>query len=273
MTLRQHFISSLFYLLITAVLGFFLRLEATPFSLDIPSPYRFLVHTHSHVALLGWVYLGLSSFIVYFFAKKSKLKSHYRKIFWAIQVAIIGMLVFFPIQGYALFSIFFSTLFLIISYVFFGFILKHSNPELASKKSFLLIKYALFYMVLSSIGPWALGGIMSTLGKESLWYKLAIYFYLHFQYNAWFILAALGLLVFLLEQTKANIENKYFSRFLISFNIGIIATFFLSCLWASSHWSLYLLGNLGNLLLWIGLYYLWKSFKDSLNLFYLKLNQ
>ncbi|MBZ9778477.1 hypothetical protein LB452_06025 [Psychroflexus sp. CAK8W] len=273
MTLKQHYISSLIYLLITAVLGFFLRLEATPFSLDIPSSYRFIVHTHSHVALLGWVYLALSSCIVYFFVEQSKIKKYYLKIFWTTQACIIGMLIFFPLQGYALFSIIFSTLFLIVSYVFFGFILKHSNPKLTSRKSFLLIKHALFYMVLSSIGPWALGGIMSTLGNQSVWYKLVIYFYLHFQYNAWFILAAFGLLIFLLEQSKVTIESKSFSIFLSLYHIGIIGTFFLSCLWASSHWSLYALSNLGSLCLWVGLFYLWKSIQKPFMVFYSSLNQ
>lgn len=272
-TLKQQFFNSLFHLIVTAVLGFFLRLEATPFNLDIPTQYRYIVHTHSHIALLGWVYLGLSTCIVYFFVEQSKIKKHYLKIFWSTQACIIGMLIFFPIQGYAMFSIIFSTVFLIVSYVFFGFILKHSNSKLTSRKSFLLIQHALFYMVLSSIGPWALGGIMSTLGSQSIWYKFAIYFYLHFQYNAWFVLAALGLLVFLLEQSKVTIENKSFSTFIILYHIGIVGTFFLSCLWVSSHWSLYVLSNLGSLSLWIGLYYLRKSFKKQFSEFYLKLTK
>lgn len=268
MTLNQQFLSSLFYLIIIAVLGFFLRLAATPFSLDMVSNYKYVVHAHSHVALLGWVYLGLSSFIVYFFVSESKVKKHYSKIFWATQACLIGMLMAFPIQGYALVSITFSTLFLLVSYVFFGFILKHTTPEFKSRKSFLLIKHALFYMVLSSIGPWALGPVMATLGNESVWYKLAIYFYLHFQYNAWFVLAVMGLLVFILEKTQFIIETKSFSKFIFLFHIGIIGTFFLSTLWATSHWTVYLLSNLGSLSLWLGFFYLWKSVKKSFDPFY-----
>jgi hypothetical protein len=267
-TLKQHFYYSLFYLIVVAVLGFFLRLEATPYGLYIIHEYKNVVHTHSHIALLGWVYLGLSSIIVYFFVKKSKIKAHYTKIFWATQVCLIGMLVAFPIQGYAFFSIFFSTLFLIVSYVFFGFILKHTEPKFKTKNSFLLIKYSMFYMMLSSIGPWALGVIMAILGKASIWYKLAIYFYLHFQYNAWFVLAILGVMVFLLEKSKYNIELRSFSKFVVLFNLGIIGTFFLSTLWATSHWLAYALGNLGSLLLWVGLFYFWKSIQKSLLPFY-----
>ncbi|WP_235923497.1 hypothetical protein [Psychroflexus aurantiacus] len=237
MTLKQYFISSFLYLLVTAVLGFFLRLEATPLEIGVIKNYNYVVHAHSHIALLGWVYLGLSSFIVYFFISKSKVKKHYTRIFWATQVCLIGMLIAFPVQGYALMSITFSTLFMLVSYVFFGFILRHTQAEFKLKKSFLLIKHALFYMALSSFGPWALGAIMTTLGKTSVWYKLAIYFYLHFQYNAWFVLAVIGLLVFILEKYHFRIKTQPFTKFIYLIHIGIFGSFFQSTLWASSDWT------------------------------------
>ncbi|WP_019039103.1 hypothetical protein [Psychroflexus tropicus] len=268
MILKQQFRSGFIYFLITAVLGFLLRLESTPFSIDLPTAYRFWVHTHSHIALLGWVYLGLSSLLVYFFIDKSQSLKHYLKLFWATQFCILGMLICFPIQGYALFSIIFSTLFLILSYIFFGFLLKHTQSRVRQKKSFLIIKWALLYMVLSSIGPWALGGIMVTLGNQSVWYKLSIYFYLHFQYNAWFILAAIGLLLFLLEKVNLQIEKKAFNKFFVLFNLGTIFSAFLSALWAFSHWAIYGLANLGSLCLWVGLFYFWTSVKNPLKSFY-----
>jgi hypothetical protein len=261
MRLNQHFLIALIYFLIVAVLGFLLRLEATNLNISILTDYHYVVHAHSHTALLGWVYLGFSSIIVYFFIDKQKLKTHYHKIFGATQVCLLGMLITFPIQGYALFSIVFSTLFLIISYVFFGFVLRHTSAPIKFKNSFLLIKHSLVYMVLSSLGPWALGGIIATVGKTSIWYRLAIYFYLHFQYNAWFILAALGLLVFFLEKSKIDMNPMGFSKFLVFTHIGIIGTLFLSGLWATSHWAVYLFGNIGSLALWVGLYYFWLTFK------------
>ena len=269
---KQQFLYALLYFLITAVLGFLLRLEATDFSSDLIRTYRYVVHAHSHIALLGWVYLGLTSFILHFYLPKKAIQNHFQKIFWATQVCLVGMLIFFPIQGYALFSIIFSTLFLIVSYVFFRFVLKHVSAELKTKKSFILIKHALFYMVLSSIGPWALGGIMTTLGNQSVWYKLAIYFYLHFQYNAWFVLAMIGLLCFVLEKSNFSIKDSEFSKFLYLFHAGVILTFFLSCLWASSHWSLYVLSNLGSLLLGLSFFVLWKSIQQPLKIFYQKLS-
>ena len=272
-TLKQSFFSSLVYLLIIAVLGFFLRsFTADLLSLDFIKEYKYVVHAHSHIALLGWVYLGLTSFIVYFYTPIQAVQNHYHKIFWATQVCLIGMLIFFPIQGYAFFSILFSTLFLIVSYVFLGFIVKHVDTQHKTKNSFILIKHSLFYMVLSSIGPWVLGGIMSTLGKESVWYKLSIYFYLHFQYNAWFLLAIIGLVYFVLERENTSIAKNSISTFLYFFHSGVILTFFIYCLWANSDGSLYILSNLGSLLLGLSFLVLWKSIRQYLKAFYQKLS-
>lgn len=101
-------------------------------------------------------------------------------------------------------------------------------------------------MVLSSIGPWALGAIMSTLGTESIWYRMAIYFYLHFQYNGWMILALIGLLLYLLEQNNIQLPKNIFNRFFWSFNLGVVLTFSLSALWTEPSFLFYIVGGLGS---------------------------
>ena len=71
---KQQFLYALLYFLITAVLGFLLRLEGTDFSFDLIKEYRYVVHAHSHIALLGWVYLGLTSFIVHFYIPQQPIR-------------------------------------------------------------------------------------------------------------------------------------------------------------------------------------------------------
>jgi len=100
-------------------------------------------------------------------------------------------------------------------------------------------------MVGSSIGPWSLGAIMTVLGPESIWYRLAIYFYLHFQYNGWMVLALLGFFFYLLEQLQINISQKTFRYFFLTTVLGIILSFFLSTLWTGPPMIYYLLGGLG----------------------------
>ncbi|SHF76530.1 hypothetical protein SAMN05444483_102306 [Salegentibacter echinorum] len=240
--IKKHTILALGYFLLVALLGLLLRFFVI---VDVPATYRFLVHTHSHIALLGWVYIALTSIIYLLYLKSAAIDALYRRIFWFTQITILGMLFSFPFQGYALFSIIFSTLFLIATYFFTWMVLKHTPKKFRNRNSYTCVKTSLIYMVFSSIGPWAVGGVMATLGKTSIWYKLAIYFYLHFQYNAWFILALCGFLFFILESRNIEIDKKVFQRFFYLFNISAILTLFLSVLWTQPPTVFYYLAGIG----------------------------
>ena len=243
--LKNHINLSLGYFIIAAVLGVVLR---SFHSIEIPVTYKFIVHTHSHIALLGWVYMGLTTLLYKLFLEKQELTLKYRRIFWFTQFTLVGMLLSFPFQGYALLSIIFSTLFLIASYWFTWVFMKYVPASFKKTNSYTCVKYALWYMVLSSIGPWALGAIMNTLGAESIWYRLSIYFYLHFQYNGWMILGLLGVFIYVLERNDIKIPKTTFNRFFWWINLGIVLTFFLSTLWTKPHIFLYVIGGLGAIL-------------------------
>ncbi len=243
--LKKHTQIALGYFFLAALLGVFLRLF---FVTSIPANFRHLVHAHSHIALLGWVYLALSTLIYKMYLQKARKEKTYTRIFWFTQITLLGMLFTFPFTGYAALSITFSTLFLFASYLFTWFVLKKTPEQHKKTNSYKCIKAALWYLVFSSIGPWALGAIMATLGKTSIWYKMAIYFYLHFQYNAWFILALCGILFYFLEKRGYFIDRKDFSRFFYLLNTSIILTFFLSVLWVEPHWKYYALAALGAIL-------------------------
>ncbi|PQJ82001.1 hypothetical protein [Polaribacter glomeratus] len=238
----QSFIS-VTYFLIAAFLGVLLRLFPVT---NVDATYKFIVHTHSHIALLGWVYIALTSLIYHLFINKNVSKK-YSVLFWITQVTILGMLVSFPITRYALFSIIFSTLFLICTYWFYSFFRKHHH---CSKKSYSyqFINTSLLFLVISSIGPWALGVIMKTLGNTSTLYKNAIYFYLHFQYNGWFIFCLLGLFIFLLEKHKILINKKAISLFYKLLVLSCCLTLFLSFLWIKPSVIIYVIAFLGSVL-------------------------
>lgn len=205
MNLKNHIRVALGYFILAAILGVVLR---SFYSFEIPVNYKFIVHTHSHIALLGWVYLGLTTLLYKLYLSKQGLNEKYRRIFWFTQLTLVGMLLSFPFQGYALFSIIFSTLFLFASYWFTWFFIKNVPSQFRQTNSYTCVKVALYYMVLSSLGPWALGAIMNTLGAESIWYRLSIYFYLHFQYNGWMILALMGLFLYALEEHRIKLPKK-----------------------------------------------------------------
>ena len=140
------------------------------------------------------------------------------------------MLFTFAWQGYAAFSIAFSTLHIILSYVFILFVIKDlkkiQNPALSLK----FIYAGLFFLFLSSFGPWGLVFVVvSGLAQTDL-YKQAIYFYLHFQYNGWFIFTLTGLWLSHIEKSGINLNKKHFSA---AFNIlfySCIAAYTLSLL-------------------------------------------
>jgi len=268
LNLKKDVTTALFYLLLTAVLGATLRLFVV---VDLPAEYRFLVHTHSHIALLGWVYVALTTLLYKLYLQPVNVTKRFRRIFWLTQVSIAGMLFTFPFQGYALFSIFFSTLFLVASYFFAALFFKKAASEMRNRFSFKLAKWAVVYMIISSIGLWALGGIMNTLGSTSVWYKLAIYFYLHFQYNGWFILGLMAVLFYFLEEHNFTLEGGKHRLWLRLFNSSVILTFFLSTLFMEPHWFFYILGGVGVLLqswvlllLFFWMYPKWKSFSAQL---------
>ena len=243
--LKRHILVSLLYFLLAALLGLVLRLFLV---VEVPITYKFFVHTHSHIALLGWVYVALTTLLYKLFVQNSKLDQTYERIFWFTQITLIGMLLTFPFMGYALFSITFSTLFLFASYWFSWFFLRRVQHDFKKSNAFKCAKAAIWYLVLSSLGPWALGVIMNLLGPESVWYRLSIYYYLHFLYNGWMIMALVAVFVYILEKEGNNMCKTIFKRFFWSLNLGILFSFFLSTLFINPPILLNALGGIGALL-------------------------
>ncbi len=244
-TLKKHSLFAIGYFLLIALLGLILRLFQL---VELPFDYRFIVHTHSHVALLGWVYTALTTLIYKSYLNKASISKKYRNLFWFTQITIVGMLFTFPFTGYALFSIIFSTLFLFASYTFMWLFIKHTSEAQKRTYSYKCILVSLWYMAVSSIGPWALGIIMNTTGSGSDLYRNAIYFYLHFQYNGWFIMALIGMLLYVLEQNKIELPPKTFKPFFWTMNVGVVATFGISLLWMKPTSFIYFISGFGSLL-------------------------
>ena len=203
--------------------------------------FQFLMHGHSHVAMLGWVYLMLYCLIFHFFVPKEKQqKPIYNRLFWITELAVIGMMVDFPAQGYAFASILFSTLHIFCSYFFCYLIKKDANLTTLSEKK--MLRTALFFMIFSTLGVWCLGPIIGSLGKASAFYQIAIQFFLHFQFNGWFLFAILALFF---KQAKLIIEAEKFRLFYNLFVASTILTLALPVSWYLSNPVFYWLNALG----------------------------
>lgn len=225
---------SLFYLVITAILGITLRyFFVGPVN---GLNYKFILHAHSHIGILGWVYSSLFIAFIKFFLLDEQFNSRkYKILFWLTQISIIGMLITFPIQGYAIFSITFSTLHILLSYWFAFQFLKdlkeNSNSNSHHPIPIKFIKASIFFMVISSIGPWSLGFIMAKGLTSSFYYPMSIYYYLHFQYNGWFLFALVGLFLTYFEKNEIYFKPKHIKNIFHLMFYSTIPAYLLSALW------------------------------------------
>lgn len=221
---------SIFNFTLLALLGSILRYKIA-FSLPFIDQ-KHLLHAHSHFAFAGWVSQILMCLFLYALKKdtiewENKIKK-FEKIFFLNLITAYGMLISFAIQGYALYSIIFSTASIFVSYWFAVSVLpliKESNIHPITKKYF----YAsLLFNVLSSIGPFSLAFMMVSHMANQDYLLGAVFYYLHFQYNGWFLFVIFGTLN---EQIAQHTDNFEFKR---NFNVLLIAaimTLFLSVPW------------------------------------------
>ncbi len=220
---------SLVGLFVAAVLGLILRymkFESLPFL-----NFKNIVHTHSHIAMGAWVYLALISALLTAFVPDTKSAfKPYQKVLWVSLLGIGGMLLSFPIQGYALYSITFSQIYVIGTYMLSYQLWSDVKEKTIAAK---YLKAALVFLCLSSLGPYAMGPLMAMKMTTTVWYPDAIYFYLHFQYNGWFIFALIALLLNRLEKgiVKANKQKSLAGfRWMV---LGCVFTLFGSFLWSN----------------------------------------
>ncbi|WP_431135191.1 hypothetical protein [Psychroserpens mesophilus] len=243
--------------LVAALMGLALRFS---FVDAIGINYRFLTHAHSHVAMLGWVYLMLYVCIVHYFVPEKK--AIYNRLFWFTQFAVIGMMLSFPFQGYGAVSITFSTLHILCSYYFVYLIWKHHNTK--SKVTTLLLRASLLLMLLSTLGVWCLGPAVGLLGKASAFYQIAIQHFLHFQFNGWFLCAVIAIFFHLLNIKDSPLFRRFFKLLVIS----TILTLAMPVQWFAPHLALIIINALGVVLQVFAIFYFFKLITSQIKDFH-----
>jgi len=218
--------------------------------------YRHLLHAHSHVALLGWGYLLLSGVLVFTFIKDISRLKVYRNLLILAVIANIGMMLSFPFQGYGLYSIIFSTFHLLVSYGFAYFFLQDLS-KIENTALVKLIKYSVYWMVLSTLGLWTIAPIGAILGKLHPLYFLSVQWFLHLQLNGWFVYALLGLLVHFAIQKGFTIRVS--KATFIMLNLSLLFIYALVVSWSIPNESLYYINTAGVLLQGIAYFQILKS--------------
>lgn len=214
---------SLIFLFWVALMGVLMRSYNL---LDWLHPYKHLLHSHSHVAFQGWLYTLIMFLLTKeFISSDCQKKGKYLMQFVLTVVLVFGILISFVLQGYAFYSILFSTLFQLMSYLFFFRFFRDLPPssDLLKRESQKWIKWGMIFNIISTFGPWSLAIISARGLAQTEWYDASIYFFLHFQYNGWFTFVAIGLFILVAANNSISIDHHKLKFARIAF---IAATFF-----------------------------------------------
>lgn len=254
-TFRQNWIRWAFGFFFLAVcLGLVMRSFHV---VEIPYfEYRNILHTHSHLALLGWGYLMLVGGMVFGLVKEKDQLKDYKLLFLGTVIALIGMLLSFPFQGYGAVSISFSTLHVLLSY---GFAYKLLQVIKSREKTpaTRLIRLAIWFMVISTFGLWSLGPVSATLGRMHELYFMTIQWFLHFQLNGWMVLGVLGLILLYFEEKGFKINWPAYQEWVLL--ISVLMTFMLAVTWAAPQPIFFQINSLAVIIQLIAYFWILKS--------------
>lgn len=262
LTIRHWMLISLFNFLIVGLFGLLMR--GNTLSPILWLDHSFLMHAHSHFAFSAWV----SQVLMLFMAKEvlnlkqdSPIPQKYQQVLLINLLISIGMLISFSISGYSVISIIFSFFIVLISYAYVYIMWKDLSKAKIPTAIKNIFKAALFFNFFSSLGTYGLAVLKATHTDDPLLQLASIGFYLHFQYNGWFIMGSLGLLLLWIYRKETKVVlNRASSITLIS---SIIPAYFLSVLWwkAMPQWlyTLLVIAVLVQLYIWAKLFINLKS--------------
>ena len=242
MNAKNQFRIALYFFAAIAFLGLLLRLAPVK---DLGIPYSNILHAHSHVAFLGWLHGAFIAFISFIFLKDKLQTKQFKWLYGFTIFNVAGIYIAFLIQGYKLFSILFLSLFLIATYWFLSYFFKNKQDVALYPATFRFVRAGLWLQFLSSISPWSLGIIIKKLGKQSDFYKFDIFYYLHFQYNGWFLFALIGLTLYLLERRGITLPVSKVNWLYKLMLTAVFFGYFSNTLWAKPGWFYNVLALIG----------------------------
>jgi hypothetical protein len=244
---------SILNLCIVALLGMILRSKIV-FTLPFIN-YNHLLEAHSHFTFGGWVTLVLMALFIYELLPESiSQRRIYRWLLGSITACAWSMLIVFAVRGYSTISIILSLCFVLLTYMFgFIFIRDILKATLASCVKWLTLS-SIAYLILSSSGIIMITYIYFTKSLDPIFYRDALFTYLHFQYNGFFTLAIFALLFNLIYKRTSVKAKRNIYRFSIVLCVSIVPSLFLSYLWQDPNRWLRIIAIVGSILLLAGFY-------------------
>lgn len=222
----------LFNFLTVSVLGVMMRYNLA-FSLPGFSQ-KFMQESHSHFAFYGWV-----SACIYLFVADNLKRMHpnistkkYQVLMIFNQFGSYGMLFSFLYGGYYWLSIVFSAVVLFTGFAYFLFLVKDTKGE-----SDFLVKWlraGAFFATFSAVGIFGLAYFSSQKEQFAGLYRASTYFYLHYQYNGFFLFSCIGILLITLKKYSIQISGKQNRIIFNCLFTGVFLGYGLSVLWMDS---------------------------------------
>jgi len=238
--------TSLLNFCIVGLLGVILRSKIL---FDLPwINYLNLLDAHSHFAFGGWITLALLMlFVRELLPEPYRNKNVYQWMLGSIFLSSAGALLATTL-GAEVLKGFFSGLFIITSYIFSWTFIKHIRKAVVTKTVYLLSVSAIVCLILSSLGPIMLSCLHALRSVQSIYYRDALYIYLHFQYNGFFTLAVFALFFKKLYPKIQKKDQKNFYWFALLLCLSTLPSLFLSFLWQAPNTTFRVIASAGSIL-------------------------
>lgn len=221
-----------------------------------------LLHGHSHFAFVGWVTLVLMALMVqYLQINRPDLNlKKYKPVLLLNCLSSYGMFAGFVMQGYDTISITFTSICILLSYVFIVFYWRDLNKVKDTSYTPHWLKASLIIWAVSSLGAIALAYLMINRIMIQDFYFGAIYFFLHFQYNGWFLFVCFAFFFSALNRKGLLTANSVSKKLFIVMALTVIPTYILSIIWLNIPPGLLWIGNIAGVLQLLVLIYFLQLF-------------
>lgn len=222
--------------------------------------FPFWLHAHSHLMFLGWLFNAITIGFVVCFIPVPRQKIYYRLLV-LLNLLVLLMVFTFPLQGYGPYSITVSFLHTLAA-LFLGWLFFKDTSSRKTELPIYLAQWTFIFFFVSSLAPVAIGVLSANGQAHTEAYRLAVYFFLHFQYNGAFTFGALSLLFQLFASRAMPIDEKMARRAVSLLWMTCFPAYVLSALWTQPGMVWNIIGFLVASTQLVALWFLWRSVRE-----------
>ena len=238
--IRSWFLAAVAFFVLASLLGALMRFS---WIVEVPFlDYRQLLQAHSHLAMLGWGFFLLSGSLLFGLADHAGKQAFYLRIWQLNLIACGGMGIFYFLQGKSLGSQVFLGLHMLAACAF-AWRFRHDLHGLSKGMPARLVRWSLVWMVvafLGILGEWVTAALWGELHPL---YFASIQFFLHFQFNGWFVYGVIALLFHYLAGKGSGVEVPTWVFWLLQ--LSLLLTYAQSITWSTPESVLFYLNSAG----------------------------